>query len=35
MDRLFLTDDDPAGLLAAAAEEANTIIEEYNLLNAG
>lgn len=33
-DRLFLTDEDPAGLLDKAASEANVIIEEYNLLNA-
>jgi sn-glycerol 3-phosphate transport system substrate-binding protein len=35
IDRVLLTDDDPAEVLNAAAEEANTIIEEYNLLNAG
>lgn len=34
IDRVLLTDEDPAAILQAAAEEANTIIEEYNLLNA-
>jgi sn-glycerol 3-phosphate transport system substrate-binding protein len=34
IDRVLLTDDDPADVLNAAAEEANIIIEEYNLLNA-
>jgi sn-glycerol 3-phosphate transport system substrate-binding protein len=34
IDRVLLTDDDPATVLAEAAEEANVIIEEYNLLNA-
>lgn len=33
IDRVLLTDDDPAEVLAEAAEEANIIIEEYNLLN--
>jgi sn-glycerol 3-phosphate transport system substrate-binding protein len=33
IDRVLLTDEDPAEVLNAAAEEANTIIEEYNLLN--
>ena len=33
-DRLLLTDEDPAELLNQAAEEANVILEEYNLLNA-
>lgn len=34
IDRVLLTDEDPAAILAAAAAEANGIIEEYNLLNA-
>ncbi len=34
IDRVLLTDEDPAAILEAAAEEANVIIEEYNLLNA-
>ena len=34
IDRVLLTDEDPAAILEAAAAEANTIIEEYNLLNA-
>jgi sn-glycerol 3-phosphate transport system substrate-binding protein len=34
IDRVLLTDDDPKAVLDAAAEKANTIIEEYNLLNA-
>jgi len=34
IDRVLLTDEDPAAILAAAAEASNTIIEEYNLLNA-
>ncbi len=34
IDRVLLTDDDPATVLDNAAEEANQIIEEYNLLNA-
>jgi sn-glycerol 3-phosphate transport system substrate-binding protein len=34
IDRVLLTDDDPAAVLADAADAANTIIEEYNLLNA-
>lgn len=34
IDRLLLTDDDPATILDEAATEANQIIEEYNLLNA-
>ncbi|WP_162909460.1 extracellular solute-binding protein [Aggregatilinea lenta] len=34
IDRVLLTDDDPATVLDEAAAEANTIIEEYNLLNA-
>lgn len=33
IDRVLLTDEDPAEVLAEAAEEANIIIEEYNLLN--
>ncbi|MBZ0305239.1 MAG: extracellular solute-binding protein, partial [Anaerolineae bacterium] len=33
IDRVLLTDDDPAEVLAEAAEESNIIIEEYNLLN--
>jgi sn-glycerol 3-phosphate transport system substrate-binding protein len=33
IDRVLLTDEDPAEVLSAAAEEANTILEEYNLLN--
>ncbi|HLA42094.1 MAG TPA: extracellular solute-binding protein, partial [Aggregatilineales bacterium] len=33
IDRVLLTDEDPAELLNAAVEEANVIIEEYNLLN--
>ena len=34
IDRVLLTDDDPAEVLAQAAAESNVIIEEYNLLNA-
>lgn len=34
IDTVLLTDQDPAEVLAAAAEEANTILAEYNLLNA-
>jgi sn-glycerol 3-phosphate transport system substrate-binding protein len=34
IDRVLLTDDDPATVLNEAADESNTIIEEYNLLNA-
>ncbi len=34
IDRVLLTDEDPAAVLDAAAEASNTIIEEYNLLNA-
>lgn len=34
IDRVLLTDDDPASVLNDAADEANQIIEEYNLLNA-
>ena len=34
IDRVLLTDEDPAAILDAAAEELNVIIEEYNLLNA-
>jgi sn-glycerol 3-phosphate transport system substrate-binding protein len=34
IDRVLLTDEDPAAILEAAAKAANTIIEEYNLLNA-
>lgn len=34
IDRVLLTDDDPAAVLDEAAAEANVIIEEYNLLNA-
>jgi sn-glycerol 3-phosphate transport system substrate-binding protein len=34
IDRVLLTDDDPAAVLAEAAAGANVIIEEYNLLNA-
>ncbi len=34
IDRVLLTDDDPATVLEEAAAEANIIIEEYNLLNA-
>lgn len=34
LDRLMLTDEDPAALLEQAAADANVIIEEYNLLNA-
>jgi sn-glycerol 3-phosphate transport system substrate-binding protein len=34
IDRVLLTDEDPAAILEAAAGEANTIIEEYNMLNA-
>jgi sn-glycerol 3-phosphate transport system substrate-binding protein len=34
IDRVLLTDDDPKAVLDEAATEANTIIEEYNLLNA-
>jgi sn-glycerol 3-phosphate transport system substrate-binding protein len=33
IDRVLLTDEDPATVLADAAAEANIIIEEYNLLN--
>jgi sn-glycerol 3-phosphate transport system substrate-binding protein len=33
IDRVLLTDEDPAEVLGAAADEANVIIEEYNLLN--
>jgi sn-glycerol 3-phosphate transport system substrate-binding protein len=35
IDRVLLTDEDPVAILDAAAEEANQIIEDYNLLNAG
>lgn len=34
IDRVLLTEDDPATVLNDAASEANVIIEEYNLLNA-
>lgn len=34
IDRVLLTDEDPAALLQAAADASNTIIEEYNLLSA-
>ena len=34
IDRVLLTNDDPAAVLAEAAAAANVIIEEYNLLNA-
>jgi len=34
IDRVLLTDDDPAEVLEQAAAESNVIIEEYNLLNA-
>jgi sn-glycerol 3-phosphate transport system substrate-binding protein len=34
VDTVLLTDDDPQAVLDAAAAEANTILEEYNLLNA-
>lgn len=34
IDRVLLTDADPAEVLAQAAAESNVIIEEYNLLNA-
>ncbi len=34
IDRVLLTDDDPQAVLDAAADASNTIIEEYNLLNA-
>lgn len=34
IDRVLLTDEDPAAVLDAAAAAANVIIEEYNLLNA-
>jgi sn-glycerol 3-phosphate transport system substrate-binding protein len=34
IDRVLLTDDDPAEVLNAAAAASNVIIEEYNLLNA-
>ena len=34
IDRVLLTDDDPAAVLEQAAADANLIIEEYNLLNA-
>lgn len=34
IDRVLLTDEDPATVLDEAAAESNTIIEEYNLLNA-
>lgn len=34
IDRVLLTDEDPAAILDAAAEASNVIIEEYNLLNA-
>ena len=34
IDRVLLTDEDPAAVLDAAAEASNVIIEEYNLLNA-
>jgi sn-glycerol 3-phosphate transport system substrate-binding protein len=34
IDRVLLTNDDPATVLNEAADESNTIIEEYNLLNA-
>jgi sn-glycerol 3-phosphate transport system substrate-binding protein len=34
IDRVLLTDESPADVLAEAADEANVIIEEYNLLNA-
>ncbi|HVO71451.1 MAG TPA: extracellular solute-binding protein [Aggregatilineaceae bacterium] len=33
-DRVLLTDEDPATVLKAAAEDSNTIIEEYNQVNA-
>jgi sn-glycerol 3-phosphate transport system substrate-binding protein len=34
IDTVLLTDEDPQAVLDAAAAEANTILEEYNLLNA-
>jgi sn-glycerol 3-phosphate transport system substrate-binding protein len=34
VDTVLLTDDSVADVLAAAQDEANTILEEYNLLNA-
>lgn len=34
VDTVLLTDEDPQAVLDAAAAEANTILEEYNLLNA-
>jgi sn-glycerol 3-phosphate transport system substrate-binding protein len=34
IDRVLLTNDDPATVLNEAADESNQIIEEYNLLNA-
>jgi sn-glycerol 3-phosphate transport system substrate-binding protein len=34
IDTVLLTDEDPQAVLDAAALEANTILEEYNLLNA-
>lgn len=34
VDTVLLTDDDTQAVLDAAAAEANTILEEYNLLNA-
>ena len=34
IDRVLLTDEDPQAVLDAAAAASNTIIEEYNLLNA-
>ncbi|MBC7871627.1 MAG: extracellular solute-binding protein [Chitinophagaceae bacterium] len=33
IDTVLLTDEDPQAVLDAAAEEANALIEEYNLLN--
>ena len=34
IDTVLLTDEDAQTVLDAAAAEANTILEEYNLLNA-
>ena len=34
VDTVLLTDEDPQAVLDAAAAEANTMLEEYNLLNA-
>ena len=34
IDTVLLTDEDPATVLQTAQEQANTILEEYNLLYA-